>query len=77
MSDMVNHPSHYQLFPDVEAIQVIAYSLTEEEFKGYTLGNALKYRLRAGSKDDLTQDIAKANKYIELFERYRVCCRKV
>lgn len=75
--DPVNQPQHYQLFPGVEAIEIIAASLTEEEFRGYALGNALKYRLRAGAKDDLAQDIAKATKYVELFERYKKCCRKV
>lgn len=73
-SDPVNQPQHYQFFPDLEAIEVIARSTTQEQFYGYALGNALKYRLRAGSKDDLEQDIAKAKKYIELYEEYRHLC---
>lgn len=64
--DVVNSPSHYQLFPDgTEAIDVIRAALTEEEFIGYCKGNFLKYRLRAGNKDALEQDIAKSNKYVE------------
>lgn len=62
-SDPVNHPSHYQLFPGQEAIDVIEATLTPEEFAGYCKGNALKYRLRAGEKGDTQQDIDKSNWY--------------
>lgn len=71
LCDAVNHPSHYQFFEDVEAIQIIARSLTREQFKGYCMGNKLKYRLRAGEKDNLQQDIDKSNKYSELWEKYK------
>jgi len=63
MSDPVNHPAHYKLFPGQEAIDIIRAALTPEEFRGYLKGNALKYRLRAGNKDDLQQDINKAEWY--------------
>ena len=63
MSDPVNHPTHYKLFPGQEAIDIIQAALTPEEFRGYLKGNALKYRLRAGNKDDLQQDIDKAEWY--------------
>ena len=74
--DVVQKPKHYQFFPGVGAIELIASSLTEEEFRGYCLGNRLKYRLRAGSKDALEQDIAKSDKYTELFEEHKHRCRK-
>lgn len=61
--DPVNRPSHYQLFPGQEAIDVIRAALTDEEFAGYCKGNALKYRLRAGEKGDTQQDIDKSNWY--------------
>lgn len=61
--DAVNHPKHYKLFPDMEAIDVIEAALTPEEFAGYCKGNALKYRLRAGEKGDTQQDIDKSNWY--------------
>lgn len=70
----VDKPQHYQFFPDLEAIEVIARSMTLEQFYGYTLGNALKYRLRAGAKDDLQQDIAKAKKYKEIYEQFKHLC---
>lgn len=61
--DPVNHPKHYKIAPEVEAIDIIRASLTPEQFKGYLLGNFLKYRLRAGDKGDLNQDIQKSNWY--------------
>lgn len=66
--DMVNNPSHYQLLPGVEAIDIIKATLTPEQWKGYCLGNMLKYRLRAGDKGDALEDIGKANKYKEFYE---------
>lgn len=72
--DVVNSPKHYQLFESVEAIEVIAHAMTKDQFFGYCFGNALKYRLRAGEKDDPKQDLAKAKKYGELYERYKSYC---
>ena len=63
MTDEINSPSHYMLFPGMEAIDVIRAALTPEEFAGYCKGNALKYRLRAGDKGPAEKCIAKANWY--------------
>lgn len=71
---MVHKPKHYSLFDDVEAIEVIARSLTQEEFRGYCFGNLLKYRLRCGKKDNVEQELAKADKYKELYEKYKDLC---
>ena len=68
-------PSHYQFFPDLEAIEVIASTLTLAEFRGYCLGNRLKYRLRAGNKDKLEQDIQKSDFYIKLFNKHKHLCK--
>lgn len=68
-------PSHYQFFPDLEAIEVIASTLTLAEFRGYCLGNRLKYRLRAGNKDKLEQDIQKSDFYLELFNKHKHLCK--
>lgn len=76
-SDAVKSPSHYQLFEGVEAIEVIARSMTQEMFKGYCLGNILKYRLRAGKKSELAtleKDMAKATFYLELYEKHKGLC---
>lgn len=76
VSDAVNSPKHYQFFPDLEAIEVIARSMTRDQFYGYCLGNRLKYRLRAGNKDKLEQDIAKSDKYLELYEQHKELCHE-
>lgn len=73
----VTKPSHYMLFDDIEAIEVIARSMTREQFKGYCLGNILKYRLRAGKKSELAyleKDMAKADFYGELYEKHKDKC---
>lgn len=75
--DGVKQPIHYQLFEGVEAIEVIARSMTQEMFKGYCLGNILKYRLRAGKKGEmatLEKDTAKAEFYKELYEKHKGLC---
>lgn len=63
MTDEINNPAHYMLFPDMQAIDVIRSALSPEEFAGYCKGNALKYRLRAGEKGTAEKCIAKANWY--------------
>jgi len=61
--DVINNPSHYKLFPDMEVITAIEKVLTKEEYIGYCKGNILKYRLRAGKKDEVEQEIGKADVY--------------
>ena len=43
---------------------------SQEEFKGFMVGNAMKYLTRLGKKDDELQDLDKA---IEYLKRYRKC----
>jgi hypothetical protein len=61
--DPINNPKHYSLYPETEAIDVIQAVLTADEFAGYCKGNSLKYRLRAGKKDAMEQDVGKAGWY--------------
>ena len=57
-SDMVNSPSHYKGHK-FEVIDII------EDFDlNFRKGNALKYLLRAGHKDDYVQDLKKAIWYL-------------
>lgn len=68
--DEVNNPSHYKIFPDMEAFDVIKATLTPEELRGYLKGNILKYRLRAGQKGPVEKCVAKADWYkARLFEQ--------
>lgn len=66
MSEKVNHPPHYQ-GAGIEVIDVI------ESFNlGFCLGNAVKYILRAGKKEDFVEDLEKARWYIDrMIERYK------
>ena len=73
--DVVHSPKHYQVFPDKEAIESIASSMTFEQFYGYCLGNFLKYRLRIGAKDEVQQELGKSNKYKELYEKHKHLCK--
>ena len=75
----VKRPSHYQVFDGLESIEVIARSMTVEQFRGFCMGNTLKYRLRAGKKSDqanITKDLAKAEFYKELFEKHKAECHE-
>ena len=56
--DIINHPSHYK-GKGLECIQVIeAFDLT------FSLGNAVKYILRAGKKHNKKEDLQKAIWYL-------------
>lgn len=71
-NDAVHQPKHYELFDGFESITVIACSLTHDEWRGFCLGNCLKYRLRAGKKDATQQDIDKADNYAgTLFDKFK------
>ncbi|ULF48605.1 hypothetical protein [Escherichia phage ZH4] len=75
--DAVRKPSHYQVFDGVESIEIIARSMTVSEFRGFCMGNVLKYRLRAGKKSELAtmeKDLAKAGFYGELYEKHKDKC---
>lgn len=76
-SDDVRAPTHYQVFPGTESIEIIARSMTQAEFRGFCMGNVLKYRLRAGKKSDqasIEKDLRKADFYKELFEEHKYKC---
>ena len=77
MSDNVKNPKHYQLLDGCESITIIASAMTREQWHGFCLGNIIKYRLRAGNKDALEQDIAKADFYKELYSLHLHLCRGV
>jgi len=69
LTDNVKNPKHYGIL-DTEVIELIRLSLSKEEFRGYCLGNIMKYRLRAGKKDDAQQDLEKANEYERIWGKY-------
>jgi translation initiation factor 2B subunit (eIF-2B alpha/beta/delta family) len=58
--EMVNHPDHYQGSGGMEVIDII-----ENYDLGFSLGNAIKYILRADKKGNRKQDLKKAIWYIQ------------
>lgn len=69
MSDMVNHPGHYQLMPGIEVKDIIKTVLGDDEFISYCYGNVIKYILRARKKNGI-EDIKKARVYINWIIEY-------
>lgn len=58
--DPVNHPSHYG--GENNPLEVI--NIIEHYDLNFNLGNVIKYCLRAGKKDELIQELKKAQWYI-------------
>ena len=60
--DYVNQPPHYRQ-GGIECIDAIRAALTEEEFRGYCKGNAIKYVWRERHKGG-NESLLKADWYI-------------
>jgi len=63
LEDNVNNPSHYNQ-GGVECIEGIKAALSEEEFRGYLRGNAMKYVWRCRYKGKTVEDIDKSQWYL-------------
>lgn len=59
MSDKIKHPSHYAEGREFEPKDVI-----RDWGLNFNLGSAVKYISRAGRKDDIVQDLKKAQEFI-------------
>lgn len=68
--ETMNQPKHYDFF-DTKVITIIEKTLSWEEYMGFLKGNALKYRLRLGSKPNVPiyQDLKKAKWYESEYQR--------
>lgn len=66
-SDMVNHPSHYANTDlPAEVIDIIEPTVKNYPSEvGYHIGNVIKYLLRAPYKNNLKEDVAKAEFYLK------------
>lgn len=62
--DNVNNPSHYQGRYGMQSIDVLRNFMTDEELKGFYMGNSLKYILRHPKKNGL-EDLKKARKNLD------------
>ena len=60
MSDNVKHPSHY-----VEGRKFEPKDVIRDWGLNFNVGSAVKYLSRAGRKDDIVQDLKKAQEFIQ------------
>lgn len=61
--DNVSHPSHYTN-GEIECIEAIKSSMTEEAYRGYLKGNIMKYIWRYQLKNNPVEDLKKAQWYL-------------
>ena len=69
MSDMVNHPPHYNA-GGVECIDAIEAALGAEGFAAFLRGQVLKYVWRAPHKGAALEDSRKAAWYLDRLIRH-------
>jgi len=62
--EKVNHPKHYNQYP-IEVIDMMVAIWGKEKTIDFCLMNAFKYRMRLGHKDDIKQDLAKEQWYLD------------
>ena len=60
--DHIN-PIHYKQY-HMEVIEMMVKIWGREKVADYCMMNAFKYRMRAGNKDDVSQDLAKEQWYL-------------
>jgi hypothetical protein len=63
--DSVSKPAHYNHGEGIECIEYIKQVLGKEGFVAYCRGNLMKYNHRAMYKGNPTEDMAKAQQYLE------------
>lgn len=61
--EQVNHPAHYNQYP-MEVIDMMIKMFGLQHTYSFCLLNAFKYRMRAGHKDNVEQDLAKEQWYL-------------
>ena len=61
--DPVNAPQHYNT-GNIECIEAIQESMSAEAFKGYLKGNTMKYLWRYDYKGKASEDLEKAQWYL-------------
>ena len=64
------HDTHYNGCI-IEPILLMQQHLTKEQIEGFLLGNIIKYRVRAGHKDDAQKDIDKAMRYEQWLREFQ------
>jgi hypothetical protein len=62
----VDEKSNYYDAGGIETIKIIKAKLNPEQFKGFLLGNIIKYACRVNHKGQAARDIEKIKTYSEL-----------
>ena len=71
-TDNVNHPQHYTSGCGFECIDILKMVLSDDEFEGFCIGNAIKYIWRHQLKGGM-EDIRKARWYLDtILERHPI-----
>lgn len=70
IDEKVNHPQHYGGDTTYETIKVLEAWLEPSEFRGFLVGNAIKYLSRAGKKGSRLEDEAKAQWYVDRLNEF-------
>jgi len=68
--EAVDHPDHYGGKDNLyEAIKIMKATMSDEEFRGFCKGSAIKYLVRAGKKDPekIVEDYNKAAWYLRYY----------
>lgn len=67
--DKINQPAHYQAHGIIkeQPIDVMRYMMTDEAYRGYLVGNIIKYVSRYDLKNGI-EDLDKASKYISFLK---------
>ncbi len=68
--DPINNPTHYTQYP-IEVIDMMISLWGKEKVITFCTLNAFKYRMRAGHKNSLDQDIAKERWYLNKAKELR------
>jgi len=70
MEEKVNHPSHYNQY-DIETIDMMVSIWGKEKVSDWCAITAFKYRMRLGHKDNIEQDLAKEQWYLNKAKELR------
>ena len=62
--EQVNHPIHYNDYP-IEVIDMMIAVFGKEKTADFCIINAFKYRMRAGLKGDIGEDLKKEKWYLD------------
>lgn len=68
--DKPKNENYYQKSA-MQPIEVMQAVLTPEQFKGFLMGNIIKYRMRAKYKENYDKDMEKANIYSNWLQQYK------